>query len=286
MRKFLLASVMLSFLYFAMAQSPQLMNYQAIVRNAQGQPVANTTVNFQFQIHQGTSLGSVAFTETDTALTNQFGLAAVKIGSTSNLASVSWGTGNQYLQVGVDETGGVNFVDMGTSQLLSVPYALYAGSAVGATGPAGTTGNNGTNGVTGATGAQGNTGAPGATGQDGINGTNGVTGATGANGLNGNTGATGQNGTNGTNGATGQNGTNGVTGATGQDGTNGAAGATGATGPSGGPVGPTGAQGVTGPDGANGTNGGVGATGAQGNQLTDRSAIGGSRIKDVINCPH
>jgi hypothetical protein len=106
------------------AQAPQQLNYQAIVRNAQGQPVANTTVNFQFQIHDGSQSGNVVFTETDTAYTNQFGLATVQIGSGTPLSGIGWGTGAKYLQVGVDITGGVNFVTMGTSQLLSVPYAL------------------------------------------------------------------------------------------------------------------------------------------------------------------
>ena len=112
------------------------------MRNAQGQPLANALVNFQFQIQQGTSGGSVVFTETDTALTNQFGLATVQIGSSVSLASVSWGTGNQYLQVGIDITGGTNFVNMGTSQLLSVPYALYSGNGGGS--GWGLTGNTGT----------------------------------------------------------------------------------------------------------------------------------------------
>src|SRR5580658_2583228 len=95
----------------ANAQAPALINYQAVVRNAQGQPVASTLVNFQFQIHQGTSGGNVAFTETDTATTNQFGLATVQIGNNSHLSNVTWGTGNQYLQVGVDVTGASNFLD-------------------------------------------------------------------------------------------------------------------------------------------------------------------------------
>ena len=114
------------------AQAPQLMNYQAVVRNTQGQPVAGTLVNFQFQIHDGTATGTSVFTETDTATTNQFGLATAQIGTDSSLAVVVWSSGNKFLQVSVDVAGGTNFVDMGTTQLLSVPYALNAGSAASA----------------------------------------------------------------------------------------------------------------------------------------------------------
>src|SRR5271169_3020137 len=138
MKKLIPVLILMVAVQIIIAQAPQQLNYQALVRNATGQPVASTTVNFQFQIHDGTSAGSVVFTETDTALTNQFGLATVQIGSSASLANVSWGSGNKYLQVGVDVTGGTAFVDMGTSQLLSVPYALFSGNGV--TGPAGAQG--------------------------------------------------------------------------------------------------------------------------------------------------
>ena len=118
------------------AQLPQLMNYQAVVRsNTQGQPVSNTVVNFNFQIHDSIAGGNVVFSETDTVTTNQFGLASIQIGNSSSLVNVNWGTGNKYLQVEVDITGGTNFSDMGTSQLLTVPYAMYAGKVADAIPP-------------------------------------------------------------------------------------------------------------------------------------------------------
>ena len=181
--KLLLLVSMLCTISAAIAQAPQLMNYQAVVRNAQGQPVQSTLVNFKFQIHQGTAGGSLVYTETDTATTNQFGLAAIQIGSVTNLGNVTWGTGNQYLQVSVDATGGTNFIDMGTTQLLSVPYALFSGNG---SGPAG---------ATGPTGIAGNAGVTGATGPTGI-GLLGVTGATGADGAANAWGLSGNSGTN------------------------------------------------------------------------------------------
>ena len=203
------------------AQIPQAINYQAIVRNVQGQPQAATLVNFRFQILDGSQTGAVVFQETDTVTTNPFGLAIIQIGKTSQLGNVSWGSGTKYLQVALDITGGNSFTDMGTSQLLSVPYALYAANGVpGPTGNAGPTGANGLAGITGATGSQG---------------------ATGNNGF---TGATGSTGNTGFSGVTGASGSNGITGATGNTGVTGATGLTGTTGSGGGPSGSTGATGA------------------------------------------
>ncbi len=165
MKKVSLLSALNLLLLVAFAQvAPQVMNYQAIVRNTAGQPVVNTLVNFQFKIHSGTPGGSTVFTETDTATTNQFGLATAAIGNHTSLGGVTWGAGNNYLQVGVDVTGGNTFADMGTTQLLSVPYALYAGAA-GALGLGGPTGS--TTGPAGPTGPMGATGLTGATGPTG-----------------------------------------------------------------------------------------------------------------------
>ena len=278
-----------------MAQAPQSVNYQAVVRDVSGNPLpGGTTVSVQFIIHDLTPSGNAVYTETTTAITNQFGLITYAIGTSQNLATVNWGNGAKYLQVQLDPSGGSNFTDMGTSQLLSVPYALFAGNSVvgstgatgidGPTGAVGATGNNGTTGATGATGNNGVTGATGPSGQDGTNGSNGAVGATGAtgasgqdgtNGNNGATGATGpsgQDGTNGSNGAVGATGATGAPGPSGQDGTNGNNGVTGATGPSGqdgtngtnGAAGATGATGAPGPSGQDGTNGNNGATGATG----------------------
>jgi hypothetical protein len=283
---------------FSFAQAPQMLNYQTVVRNNAGQPVGNNTpVKLRFTIHDGTSTGTSVFSEVITATTNQFGLLSVQIGSVGNLSTVSWGNGAKYLQVEADLNNTGTYNDMGASQLISVPYALYAQNSnpgpTGATGdaglpgPTGVTGANGLNGTTGATGAQGNPGPTGPAGNDGQNGLNGNTGPTGPvgtngqNGLNGVTGPTGlqgvagQNGTNGTTGPTGpqgaagQNGLNGATGSTGVQGVRGNTGATGAQGPQGlagatGPMGPQGNQGFAGPTGAQGVQGAQGNNGAQG----------------------
>ena len=257
-RKLFVFLFVLSFFSPAFSQAPQKLNYQAIVRDVAGNPiVGGTNITVRFNIHDGSPTGTVVFTETNTAVTNQFGLITQIIGGTSNLATVNWSNGAKYLQVEIDVAGGSSFTDMGTSQLLSVPYALYAGnSPIGSTGP---TGPQGVPGINGATGPQGAAGVPGA------NGATGATGAAGADGATGAQGSTGAAGTTGATGAQGATGADGADGATGAQGATGADGADGATGPQG-PAGATGADGATGPQGPAGATGAQGPQGNQGNQ--------------------
>ena len=127
----LLATLLITCCLLAGAQSPQKINYQAVVRSSNGNPVANSTaVVMKFTIHDNTPLGTIVFTEQDTVTANQFGLVATQIGGHSNLANVNWGGGNKYLQVEVN-VGNTSFADMGTSQMVSVPYALYAENIAG-----------------------------------------------------------------------------------------------------------------------------------------------------------
>ncbi len=273
------------------AQSPPRLNYQAIARNPAGEALNAQAISLRFTVHDLTSGGPELYKETfSNVLTNQFGLFTIKIGGGTpvigNFTTINWGSGDKYLQVELDINNGNNYADMGSSQLLSVPYALYAangggGGTTGATGPTGPTGAPGQNGSIGATGAQGiqgSTGATGATGSGG--GPTGPTGPTGANGATGTTGATGQQGsqgaiglqgiqgatgTTGAQGATGNTGANGITGANGATGTQGIQGNTGATGAQG-IQGNTGATGSTGPAGSQGVQGNTGVTGSQGIQ--------------------
>jgi len=177
MKKILYPSVIaLLVVNFVSAQVPQGLNYQAVVRNSTGQVLPSAPVSIKFQIHDSIPTGTVVFQEVDTAQTNQFGLVSLVIGSHGNLGSVNWGHGEKYLQVELDPTGGTNYVDMGRTQLVSVPYALYALTSGNGIGPTGATGLQGSQGPTGLTGATGVAGQIGATGN---NGTTGPTGATG-----------------------------------------------------------------------------------------------------------
>ena len=175
-RVLLLVAVLLS--ARTQAQVPQAINYQAIARDAGGNLLPNHTIGLQFSILDNTT---PVYVERFTVITNQFGLFTVALG-TGNVQSgtftgINWATGNKSLKTEMDTNGGNNYTNMGQSQLLSVPYALFAAS--GNPGPIGPTGPTGPAGVTGATGATGATGNTGATGVTGAQGNTGPTGATG-----------------------------------------------------------------------------------------------------------
>lgn len=249
------------------AQAPQQIKYQGVARDAAGSLISNGTITVQFDIHTASPTGTIVYTEVHTGVTtNQFGLFSINMGSVTPFPAGLFGAGMEFLEVSVDF--GTGLTSMGTSQLLSVPYAIYADSAraAGSPGPAGPTGPTGPAGVAGATGPQGDPGLTGPTGPQGDPGLTGPTGATGATGPQGDPGLTGPTGATG---ATGVAGPTGATGATGVAGPTGATGATGAAGPTGatgatGVAGPTGATGATGPAGANGPTGATGAAGPTG----------------------
>jgi hypothetical protein len=213
MKTNLFFALMLLCLMFT-AHAQQKMNYQAIVRDASGQPLAgNTLVSVRFHIHDQLADGPVVYVETAQATTNQFGLITLLIGQNANLSLVDWSHNEKFLQVEIDPKGGSDFADMGTTEMATVPVALYAlhsGSADLAAG-GGTTGPTGATGPTGPTGATGAAGAKGAKGATGATGAAGNAGATGATGL---TGPTGPTGAKGAKGATGT----GITGPTGPTG--------------------------------------------------------------------
>ena len=109
---------------------PQALNYQAVARDAAGTILANQAIRLKINILQGGAFGPVQYSETHSATTNQFGLFALKVGRgtpvTGTFSSVPWTQADQWLQVEMDPAGGNNFFLMGSSELISVPYALYA----------------------------------------------------------------------------------------------------------------------------------------------------------------
>ncbi len=284
-------------------QAPEGFKYQAVVRDAGNTILNNQSVGMRMTIQQGSIGGTAVYQETFSTTTNAYGLVNLEIGNgtvvSGTFASIDWANGPYFIETAVDVTGGTSYAVMGTSQLMSVPYALYAktsGSSI--PGPQGPAGNDGAQGLQGAQGPIGLTGPQGPAGNDGLDGTQGPagpagpqgpTGLTGAAGVDGATGPQGPAGNDGLDGAQGPQGPQGdpgvqgpigltgATGATGPQGpagNDGAVGATGATGPQGpqgdpgvqGPIGLTGATGATGPQGPAGNDGAVGATGPQGPQ--------------------
>ncbi|NVO21558.1 MAG: hypothetical protein HXX13_17790 [Bacteroidetes bacterium] len=123
-------------LHFAaiMAQSPSSFSYQAVARDATGSPIINKAISLRISILQGTVTGSEVYKETHTVTTNPFGLVNLAIGNgtlvNGSFTGISWGSNPYFVKVEMDTAGGSNYVFMGTSQLLSVPYALNAKNGV------------------------------------------------------------------------------------------------------------------------------------------------------------
>jgi hypothetical protein len=113
------------------AQAPQGFNYQATVRNSAGALIINQNVNFKFNIMLNSATSLPVFSETHMAPTDDLGQVNLVIGqgtaTVGSFSAINWGTGNYYL--GIELNTGSGYVAMGTTQLLSVPYALYANSA-------------------------------------------------------------------------------------------------------------------------------------------------------------
>ncbi len=105
-------------------------NYQTILRTGIGLVMPNKNVSLKFDILKNNISGNVVYSESQTLNSNSFGLITAQIGSgniiSGNFSAVNWGNDNYFLKVELDTTAGSNFVFMGTSQLLSVPYSMYA----------------------------------------------------------------------------------------------------------------------------------------------------------------
>jgi uncharacterized protein (TIGR02145 family) len=108
------------------AQVPGLMPYQAVARNATGQLLSNTSTTARFKLHEFSASGNVVWTEDQSVVTNANGLFTAQLGTVNSLQTIDWAQGALYLQAEVLVGG--NYVDQGTNQLLSVPYAKVAGS--------------------------------------------------------------------------------------------------------------------------------------------------------------
>ncbi|MBU2019384.1 MAG: hypothetical protein KJ941_07045 [Bacteroidetes bacterium] len=119
-----------------LAQAPEGFKYQAVVRDAGDMVLTNQAVGVQLAIQQGSIGGTVVYTETFTPMTNAYGLVNLEIGTGAtldDLSAIDWSAGPYFIETAIDFTGGSSYTVMGTSQLMSVPYALYsktAGSAV------------------------------------------------------------------------------------------------------------------------------------------------------------
>jgi hypothetical protein len=134
------SALFLNLIYFnllftlVLAQSPQSFKYQTILRNLSGQPLANQAVRFQVGTQRGMN-GPLVYQEQHSDTTNAQGLAILEVGrgalinNSPAFSSIRWDSATHFLALSFDSTGTGNFLSMGSFELLSVPYALYAQSS-------------------------------------------------------------------------------------------------------------------------------------------------------------
>lgn len=111
------------------AQSPEKMSFQSIIRTSGDELLVNHAIGLRISILQGTATGTVVYQETMTTETNDNGLVSVEIGNETGFNAIDWSDGPLFLKVETDPEGGSNYTITGTSQILSVPYALHAKNA-------------------------------------------------------------------------------------------------------------------------------------------------------------
>jgi hypothetical protein len=112
-----------------LAQSPEKMSYQAVLRDASNTLLTNQEVGMQISILQTTITGTAVYIETQTATTNINGLVSIAIGSgtsSDTFSAIDWSAGPYFIKTATDPSGGSSYTITGTSQIMSVPFALYA----------------------------------------------------------------------------------------------------------------------------------------------------------------
>ncbi|HNS18803.1 MAG TPA: tail fiber domain-containing protein [Bacteroidales bacterium] len=116
--------------YSAWSQAPQSFKYQAVMRDKAGQVLPNQDISLRISILQSTMDGPEVYQEVHSVTTSELGLVNVEVGRgkalTGSLPSIDWSSGSHFLRIEMDPAGEMDFELMGVSQLLSVPYALYA----------------------------------------------------------------------------------------------------------------------------------------------------------------
>ncbi|WP_052158147.1 Lcl domain-containing protein [Lacinutrix jangbogonensis] len=124
------------------AQTPEGFNYQAVAKDAAGDIMVSTTIGVQIQLRETTIAGAVIYTETHSPTTNANGVFNLIVGqgtSADTFNTIDWANDLHFLEISIDLANGSTYVSVGTTQFMSVPYALHAKTATAVLGNSGTT---------------------------------------------------------------------------------------------------------------------------------------------------
>ncbi len=128
MKQIICSLILVCAYYISRAQAPQSIPYQAVLRNPDGSFMANTAITMTFKIRDTTATGIVVYEENHSATTNAQGLISLNVGNGSavsgTFSGINWGAGSKFLHVLINTSSGI--VDLGTQQMMSVPYALFS----------------------------------------------------------------------------------------------------------------------------------------------------------------
>ena len=184
MKKLFSLFILIFMIVLGFAQTPQGFNYQAVARNSSGVAVVSQPIGLQISLRQTTALGTIVYTETHAVTSNNIGIINLVVGNgtvvTGIFNTIDWSAGPYFIEVSMDVTGGTSYSLMGTQQLMSVPYALYAANST--PGPKGDKGDQGEQGIQGPKGDQGIQGIQGPKGDKGDQGIQGIQGIQGPKG--------------------------------------------------------------------------------------------------------
>ena len=132
MKKLFLLLTLYSQLLILLGQAPQSFNYQAVIRDSSNSIISNQSIGVQIAILQGNANGNSVYTETFSETTNDYGLINLQLGSgisTDDFNTISWDNGPFFIETSIDVNGGSNFLLMGATQIMSVPYAIHSSTS-------------------------------------------------------------------------------------------------------------------------------------------------------------
>ena len=133
----LLSATLLYILFLAsissFAQAPNEFSFQGVARDAEGKMIANKTISLRITIRSESAAGPSVYQESHSAMTSAQGIFNIAVGAgnaqSGNFSTIDWKVSAHFIQIEMDPNGGNSFVDLGTTQLLSVPYAKLASEA-------------------------------------------------------------------------------------------------------------------------------------------------------------